>query len=153
MTSLYFFAFGSWKSIWTQKLLMMSDLIIMFTKRANDKKLMKWLIIGHKNAVNRKGSFTGPVIQIYIYVLTCTYTLNTCSHICCTVFLGAVLFLHVDALHAAVQPAGQAATAEVVHSHSWAWQEEDGQGADADSVGSQTKDVQFSRMARPQDCL
>lgn len=74
------------------------------------------------------------------------------SYMLCCLF-GDALFLHVDALHAAVQPAGQAATAEVVHSHSWAWQEEDGQGADADSVGSQTKDVQFSRMARPQDCL
>lgn len=62
-------------------------------------------------------------------------------------------YVCADAVHAAVQPAGEAAAAEVVHSNSWAWQEEDGQGADADSACPQTKDVQFSRMEGPQDCL
>ena len=63
------------------------------------------------------------------------------------------ILVFADAFHAAVQPAGEAAAAEVVHSHSWAGQEEDGQGADADSAGPQTKDVQLPRMERPQDCL
>lgn len=61
--------------------------------------------------------------------------------------------LCVDAFHAAFQPAGEAAPAEVVHSHSRARQEEDGQGADADRARPQTKDVQLLRMEGPEDCL
>lgn len=61
--------------------------------------------------------------------------------------------LYIDAFHAAVQPAGEAAVAEMVHSHSWAGQKEDGQGTDADSARSKTKDVQLPRMEGPEDCL
>lgn len=58
-----------------------------------------------------------------------------------------------DAFHAAVQPAGQAAAAEVVHCHRRAGQEEDGARAHADRAGAQTKDVQFPGVEGPQDCL
>lgn len=42
-----------------------------------------------------------------------------------------------DALHAALQSAGQAAAAEVVHGHGRARQKEDGEGADADRTRPQ----------------
>lgn len=48
-----------------------------------------------------------------------------------------------DAFHAAVQPTGKAAATEMVHSHSGARQEEDGEGANADRARPQTKDVQL----------
>lgn len=57
--------------------------------------------------------------------------------------------LCVDAFYAAIQPTGEAAAAEVVHGHSWARQEEDGEGANADSARPQTKDVQLPRMEGP----
>lgn len=51
--------------------------------------------------------------------------------------------LCLDAFHATVQPPGKAAATEMVHSHSRAWQEEDGEGANADRARPQTKDVQL----------
>lgn len=57
--------------------------------------------------------------------------------------------LCLDAFHAAVQPAGKAAAAEMVHSHSWARQEEDGEGPNADCACPQTKDVQLPRVEGP----
>lgn len=76
-----------------------------------------------------------------IYESPCSFPVLNCPCLC------------VDAFHAAVQPAGEVTAAEVVHSHSGARQEEDGQGADADSARPQTKDVQLPRMEGPQDCL
>lgn len=51
--------------------------------------------------------------------------------------------LCLDALYAAVQPSGKAAATEMVHSHSGARQEKDGEGAYADRARPQTKDVQL----------
>lgn len=70
----------------------------------------------------------------------------------CSLFLFWIVFcpcVRLDAFHAAIQPTGEVAAAEVVHGHSWAWQEEDGEGANADSACPQTKDVQLSRMEGP----
>ena len=61
--------------------------------------------------------------------------------------------LSPDAVHAAVQPAGQAAPAEVVHGHGGAGQEEDGAGADAGGAGPQAQDVQLPRVEGPEDRL
>lgn len=58
--------------------------------------------------------------------------------------VGSVLSaLFLDAFHAAVQPSGKTAATEMVHSHSRARQEEDGEGANADCARPQTKDVQL----------
>lgn len=59
----------------------------------------------------------------------------------------------VDALHAAVQPPGEAAPAEVVHRDGRAGQEEDGAGAHADRSRPQTKDVQLPGVEGPEDRL
>lgn len=91
--------------------------------------------------IHQQGTFVkSPVNKAFLSILF--HDLNCfCPCLC------------VDAFHAAVQPAGEAAPAEVVHSHSWARQKEDGQGADADSACPQTKDVQLPWMEGPQDCL
>lgn len=57
--------------------------------------------------------------------------------------VGSVLVWRLDAFHAAVQPPGKAAATEMVHGHSGARQEEDGEGAYADRARPQTKDVQL----------
>jgi len=58
-----------------------------------------------------------------------------------------------DAFHAAVQPAGQAASPEVVHGHGGAGQEEDGPRAHAGGAGPQAQDVQLPGVAGPEDRL
>ena len=58
-----------------------------------------------------------------------------------------------DAIHAAVQPAGEAAAAKMVPGHLRQGAEEDGSGAYAGGSGSQAQDVQLPGVEGPQSCL
>uniref|UniRef100_A0A8C5B498 AP complex mu/sigma subunit domain-containing protein n=1 Tax=Gadus morhua TaxID=8049 RepID=A0A8C5B498_GADMO len=58
-----------------------------------------------------------------------------------------------DAVHAPVQPAGEAAAAEVVRSSLRQGEEEDLQGPGPDHPGQEAQDVQLPGVAGPQDCL
>lgn len=59
----------------------------------------------------------------------------------------------LDALHAALQSPGEAASAEVVHVHVGTWEEEDHQGHDHHGAGTATPLLQLHAVERPKDCL
>lgn len=59
----------------------------------------------------------------------------------------------LDALPAALQSPGEAASAEVVHTHVGARQEEDRQGHDHHGVGTATTHLQLPALERPEDYL
>lgn len=58
-----------------------------------------------------------------------------------------------DAVHAAVQPAGKAAAAEVVCSSVRQGEKEDLQGSGPDYTGQEAQNVQLLGVARPEDCV
>lgn len=58
-----------------------------------------------------------------------------------------------DAVHAAVQPAGKAAAAEVVCSSVRQGEKEDLQGSGPDHTGQEAQNVQLLGVARPEDCV
>lgn len=67
--------------------------------------------------------------------------------------LDSFFFSYTDAVHAALQQARQAASAEMVRPTVRQREEEDHAGAGTDRLGTETQDVQLSGVARPQDCL
>lgn len=58
-----------------------------------------------------------------------------------------------DAVSVAVQPAGEAATAEMVHTDKWAGEEEGDTGHDSVSASPSTTFLQLPPVERPEDCL
>ena len=59
----------------------------------------------------------------------------------------------LDALPAALQSPGEAASAEVVHTHPGAGEEEDHQGHDCHGAGTETQNMQLPALDGLEGCL
>lgn len=79
-----------------------------------------------------------PSVGAWITIIT-----PTCWRVC----------VLLDALPAALQSPGEAASSEVVHAHGRAREEEDHQGHDLHGVGTATAFLQLPALERPEDYL